>query len=603
MSTKNKGLLGNLIWYASGSNLKDLANSSRNFTDYIGIGGLNIFSTISIGLISSWASSKFFATELLALHLIVGVIMSVLVFSINRQTIKALNIIGKLERNKRNIFTLFPLYLFSFVVGLVISFPVKFYVFSIEFISNKHNILQTLTELDSLTDSNINSKLISWVVSLILIVLISIPTLIKYYSISNNLQRETSSMLNEFMWFCSGANKDIVRKCPNEHSKYFGIGGTILFTSLMASLSGGYAITTVFKDVSVGICFGIFWGALIFNLDRFIVNTMYSDGKHTISKEEILGGLPRLVIAIFLGIVISYPIELKIFETEINYSMRKMAIERSVGIGKEVDSTVKTMSTQNANLSKNISEYNIQISKMESKIYNYTPKTIKKRKVVDEVVSYYNITNPQYALFKKQQENEISKIRNIKNQLESQNTKMTGLITNATISNDSTKNMIRNELGGLKGLSTRMRAFSELKENEPSTEIASIFIMLLFIIIEISPVLFKMMMSAGDYDLILKTEKDKIRTHEMERLSRLNDWANTEIQKVVEENKMKVLQKQAELNAEFKANEVLLNSIAEAQVELSKIAVKKWKEQELNKIEKDPNYFIQSVANTQTTCN
>ena len=68
-----------------------------------------------------------------------------------------------------------------------------------------------------------------------------------------------------------------------------------------------------------------------------------------------------------------------------------------------------------------------------------------------------------------------------------------------------------------------------------------------------------------------------------------------EIQKVVEENRIKVMQKQSELEAEFKANEVLLNTIAEAQVELSKIAVEKWKEEELKKIKKDPNYFIKSV--------
>jgi hypothetical protein len=104
-----------------------------------------------------------------------------------------------------------------------------------------------------------------------------------------------------------------------------------------------------------------------------------------------------------------------------------------------------------------------------------------------------------------------------------------------------------------------------------------------------------MMMTAGDYDFILITEKEKIRAHEIEKLSRINDWANTEIQKVIEENRIKVMQKQSELEAEFKANEVLLNTIAEAQVELSKIAVERWKEEELKKIKKDPNYFIKSV--------
>lgn len=45
---------------------------------------------------------------------------------------------------------------------------------------------------------------------------------------------------------------------------------------------------------------------------------MYSDGKVTISWQEIKSGLPRIIMAIFLGIVISTPLELKIFEDAID---------------------------------------------------------------------------------------------------------------------------------------------------------------------------------------------------------------------------------------------------------------------------------------------
>jgi hypothetical protein len=100
---------------------------------------------------------------------------------------------------------------------------------------------------------------------------------------------EWAGFLNEFLWVCSGVNRRILRQCPTDYAKYTGIGGTILSTALMAALSGGYAMSTIFTDEnlepiwSIVIFFGIFWGLLIFNLDRFIVNTMYSDGKHTIS--------------------------------------------------------------------------------------------------------------------------------------------------------------------------------------------------------------------------------------------------------------------------------------------------------------------------------
>ena len=129
-------------------------------------------------------------------------------------------------------------------------------------------------------------------------------------------------IINNFLWTCAGVNKQVLRQCPSDYAKYAGIGGTILFTALMAALSGGYALNFVFDNQKIAIAFGLFWGLLIFNLDRFIVNTMYSDGKHSISWGELKSGLPRIIMAIFLGIVISTPLELKIFEDKI-----KMQIE------------------------------------------------------------------------------------------------------------------------------------------------------------------------------------------------------------------------------------------------------------------------------------
>ena len=65
--------------------------------------------------------------------------------------------------------------------------------------------------------------------------------------------------------------------------------------------------------------FGLFWGALIFNLDRYIVSTFgVGDGKKTISKQELIEAAPRLLMAILLGFVIATPLELKLFEKEIN---------------------------------------------------------------------------------------------------------------------------------------------------------------------------------------------------------------------------------------------------------------------------------------------
>ncbi|MFT6971571.1 MAG: hypothetical protein ACJAXX_002145, partial [Roseivirga sp.] len=122
--------------------------------------------------------------------------------------------------------------------------------------------------------------------------------------------------LKEFFWFCAGVNRSLIKRCPTDTSKYTGIGAAVFFTGLLAALSGGYAIFTVFDSVGWAIGFGLLWGLIIFNLDRFIVSTMRKQKKAF--ARELLTASPRIVLAIMLAIVISKPLELKIFSKEID---------------------------------------------------------------------------------------------------------------------------------------------------------------------------------------------------------------------------------------------------------------------------------------------
>jgi hypothetical protein len=82
-------------------------------------------------------------------------------------------------------------------------------------------------------------------------------------------------MLQRFFIFCSGADTDILEDCsPGERTKYAGIGATVFFTAVMATIASAYALYTVFDNYITAIFFGFIWGLLIFNLDRFIVSTI-----------------------------------------------------------------------------------------------------------------------------------------------------------------------------------------------------------------------------------------------------------------------------------------------------------------------------------------
>jgi hypothetical protein len=122
-----------------------------------------------------------------------------------------------------------------------------------------------------------------------------------------------------FLWWCAGADKKILQYSSySDHVKYVGIGGVVLATGFMAALAMGFAIHTIFDNWYVTIPVAIVWALIVFNLDRFIVSsTGKGDGESSISLKELGNAFPRLLMAILLGLTISAPLETRIFHNEI----------------------------------------------------------------------------------------------------------------------------------------------------------------------------------------------------------------------------------------------------------------------------------------------
>lgn len=128
----------------------------------------------------------------------------------------------------------------------------------------------------------------------------------------------------DFFLFCSGVEASVLEKCPTDRNKYAGIGATVFFTGVLAFFSSGYALFAVFDSYLLSIAFGLVWGLMIFNLDRYIVMSMKSNGKWW---RDFFVAFPRFVMAVLLAMVISKPLELKIFEKEIRAEMVQMEQE------------------------------------------------------------------------------------------------------------------------------------------------------------------------------------------------------------------------------------------------------------------------------------
>jgi len=387
-----------------------------------------------------------------------------------------------------------------------------------------------------------------------------------------------AGLLNEFLWVCYGVNRKVLRQCPTEYAKYAGQGGLILFTALMAALSGGYAFWTIFDDQSIAILFGIFWGLLIFNLDRFIVNTMYSDGKYTISWGEICAGLPRIIIAIFLGIVISTPLEMKIFDDRIQWQITKDNEARMMLDDNNQDVVRKNkwqkelsnLQNQENKLQKN---YDIAIDELTKEgIGKGTSGKIGHGPIYEDLERRKQIAEKALNDFRK--ENRAT-MEYLQKQIRD---------TESIIDEQMSK---RRDLGEKKGFCVRYEAFSNIKKESSSVYTVSFFITLLFIIIEVMPTFLKMMTASGPYDDMLRYEMHRVKLLADKQISDLNDEVNTLVIISTKKNEEKI-------QAELKANKDLIEQAARIQSELLHTALQEWRKEELEKIKQNPSTYIQT---------
>ncbi|NJM16512.1 MAG: DUF4407 domain-containing protein [Bacteroidales bacterium] len=117
-----------------------------------------------------------------------------------------------------------------------------------------------------------------------------------------------------FSW-CAGARLFLLEKCPTDYNKFFGIGILVAFTGIMASISGTFAILSIFELNAISLTMGAFWGVFVFFLDWYILASLKKN-KNNIGMEA-LSALPRLAISVLLAVVIAVPLELRLFEQEI----------------------------------------------------------------------------------------------------------------------------------------------------------------------------------------------------------------------------------------------------------------------------------------------
>lgn len=308
----------------------------------------------------------------------------------------------------------------------------------------------------------------------------------------------------QFFWFCSGAYAPLLNRTPTETHKYVGIGGTVFFTGLLASLSSGYALYTVFQSLAIALVFGVIWGLMIFNLDRFIVSSMRKRN-HVWSEWKM--AIPRLVFAVLLAIVISRPLELKIFEREINRKLDEKKMEMMVQSKEAIKagfSEIGNLEIKKDSLKNEIAEATAFRDKLQQE-YDYERFGTKTDGTSGIVGLGSNAKKKEQQLDAAQKElDAIRAGHQIRiDDIESQVSHLISL-------REAEFEKRQPNIEGFDGLAARLDALHFLGKESDAMRWANIFIMMLFVALETAPIFVKLISPRGPYDELLDLAEMKV---------------------------------------------------------------------------------------------
>jgi hypothetical protein len=325
--------------------------------------------------------------------------------------------------------------------------------------------------------------------------------------------------ITEFFLLCSGVNRQILEECPGEKTKYVGLGATIFFTGVFAFLAASYALFFVFDDVLVSIIFGFIWGLMIFNLDRYIVSTMRKSGSFF---REFLSALPRIIVAVIISIVIAKPLELRIFQKEIEPElilMEQRAFEAEENqVRARFTKTETELQAQLDGLNKILAEKGIQrdaLLKIAQEEADGTGGSRKKN------------LGPIYKLKKA----DVDKAQKELDEYRLNEGEVRKTIMKKSTRNDSLRNaaLSKLEFAHRDGPAARMEALENLKQKSTPIRWASLFVMLLILAIETAPVFVKLISAKGPYDNLIRIEEFSFSTKEKEQVAKISSVARNSI--------------------------------------------------------------------------
>lgn len=353
----------------------------------------------------------------------------------------------------------------------------------------------------------------------------------------------------QFLITLSGARSDILAFCPGERIKFQGLGWIILITAGMAVVSMWFALTTTLQVNAYGaVPMALLWGLVIMGIDRWLVTSVPSD-----RTRKFFLAIPRLVLAILLGTLISTPIVLRIFAPE---------IASQISLIHENNEAAFLTSQQHSSIAARVTKWQATVNNLQQVISSHGAQPINPTSdpVVQGLTTQLNAerkvetadykawqcqlyggcgapqgngplaqaSHQRYEADEAQVASLTSQIQARERQLQdssaaSQQTRLQqaqstlpaarGQLSAAQDEEDSLLDSFQSTNGDTHGLLIKLQALDQLSAKGGSLSAARWLLFLFFLVIEILPISVKLMQQPGLYEQIVR-EKDRYQLRE-----------------------------------------------------------------------------------------
>jgi hypothetical protein len=331
------------------------------------------------------------------------------------------------------------------------------------------------------------------------------------------------NLLKHFFWACSGPTISLLRTkdCETEHSKYVGIGAAVFLTGVLAAVAATYAFSTVFHSRTGAVVLGIFWGAMIFNLDRYLVLSIRN--KPPLSNAGwsarlghwigvLLVALPRVALAALLAVVITKPLELLIFKDEIALEMPSLQADQAKQFQQELETELTN--SNGTTLAARIQNLKNENKQLEDQIKAKQTEQQNARQIaVDEALGLATLPPGEGRVFELKKKIADAKeteaqefIKPKQNLIKINNDQIQAL----TLQQQELEKRAGQLSQGTNGLATQLQAFSRLTKKNSAIWQADWVIMAIVLILELAPILTKFYARYGPYDKLVDVAEEKV---------------------------------------------------------------------------------------------